>query len=111
MNKTNDPKLISTILSKLPKSRDGHYVKMHLFVVCHDEDLGARYYEAYVLKRYRGYLFCIVRNLIYPDIVAYEDVPLENFEYCDVYYTVYDPVKYPTASEVIRALSDIEYKK
>ena len=104
MNKTNNPALIYTILSKLPKSRDGLHIKMHLLVLKHDPENTGPHFEAFVIKKWGRNLYCLVRNLQYPDLIGIEDVPPESFEDSDIYYSVYDKDKYPDVSKACKAL-------
>ena len=107
MNKANNISLIFTILSQLPKSRDSKHAKIHLLVLSKDPDDIAPYYECYVINKSQGELFCIVRNLIHPDIVEYEYVSPESFENRDIYFSVYDSENYPEAHDLYRSLQNL----
>lgn len=107
MNKIDDPSFIYTILSKLPRSRDGQHIKMHLLVLKHNPEETGPHFEAFVIKKVQRNLFCLVRNIKYPDIIGFEEAPPESFEDSDVYYSTYNAEKYPDIYVVFKVLRNL----
>ena len=65
------------------------------------------HFEAFVIKKVQRNLFCLIRNIKYPDIIGFEEVPPESFEDSDVYYSTYNAEKYPDIYVVFKALRNL----
>ena len=95
------PKLVQLIRHSLDQIICG------LTVLKHNPEETGPHFEAFVIKKVQRNLFCLVRNIKYPDFIGFEEVPPESFEDSDVYYSTYNAEKYPDIYVVFKALRNL----